>query len=150
MWIKTKATIRSYADCEAFLDNLDERQLGSNVVVRKIQPHFRGQGPHRYEGGKKCVYCGERKTLDRSSFAVRLYGTDIIIYHCDGTFEFDNGGFNTPTTSTRCNQFGPTGWWFSHHKKKLHAYRSGGGPTLVQGCGPADVKTGELREAKAA
>jgi hypothetical protein len=51
--------------------------------------------------------------------ATWLYETDIITYYPDGTFVADNGGFNTPTTSTRCNQFGPEGWCFFHHNKKL-------------------------------
>ena len=148
-FIKAKAEIGSYADCEAFLDNEDERQIASNVTIRKVPPHFGGEGPHRYEDfgdDATCVYCGEPKRLDRPSFAVRLYGTDIIVYHSDGTFEFNNGGFNTPTTRTRCCQFGPNGWQFFHHKKQFHAQRWGDwGNSLKQGCGPVNVKTGEPR-----
>jgi len=143
-FIKAKAEIGSYEDCEAFLDNKNERKVASNVTIRKVRPHFGGDGPHRYDNGTECVYCGEPKSLDRPSFAVKLYGTDIIIYHPDGTFEFDNGGFNTPTTATRACQFGPTGWRFGHHKKKLHAWKTDCG-SHCQGCGPIDVKTGEPR-----
>lgn len=97
-WLsRTKGEIHSYRDCVKFLGDQDERKIGANVVV---------------------VRRGE-------AVAVRLYDTDIVTYYPDGTFEADNGGFRTPTTSNRLNQFGPRGWNFSHEKKQLIAWRTG-------------------------
>lgn len=96
-WVKAKAEVKSFEEAEAFLGNLDERKIASNVsIVRR----------------------------GRNTIAVRLYQTDIITYHRDGTFEGDNGGWGTPTTSGRCNQFGPRGWFFGHGKGKLFGYHS--------------------------
>lgn len=91
-YIKAKAEVKSYEDAATFLGNDREKKLASNTVVHRVAP---------------------------DAIAVRLYETDIITYYADGTFTADNGGFNTPTTSTRCTQFGPRGWFFYHHKKKL-------------------------------
>lgn len=105
--IKAIAIVRSFAEAEAFLADPEhdgphsERPLASNVRV--VQRSY-------------------------DAIAIRLYNTDIITYYRDGTFSFDNGGFNTPTTSTRCNQFGPRGWFFYHHKQLLRAWC---GSTLV-------------------
>ncbi len=98
-FIKTKAPIKSFTDAFNFLSGEKEKKVASNVVVHKLK--------------------------NSKSIAIKLYGTDIIIYHSNGTFEADNGGFNTPTTSTRCNQFGPKDWTFFHHKKKLRGYFDG-------------------------
>jgi len=93
-FVKVKAEIRSYSEAAAFLGEALERKVASNVmVVRK----------------------------NKSTIAIRLYDTDIIRYYADGRFSADNGGFNTPTTSTRCNQFGPLCWFFYHYKKELEA-----------------------------
>lgn len=51
--------------------------------------------------------------------AVVLYETDVVRYYPDGTFSVDNCGFNTPTTSSRVNQFTPAGYGFFHERKKL-------------------------------
>lgn len=95
-YIKAKAEIRSYADASAFLaeGTQNNRLVASHVTIARRSP---------------------------TTIAVRLYNTDIITYHSDETFSFSNGGFYTPTTSTRCNQFGPKGYHFSHGKRILHA-----------------------------
>ncbi len=93
--IKSKAEIRSHRDCEAFLAGENRKKVASNVYVEA-----RG-----------------------TSFAIILYETAIVIYHDDGTFEADNGGWNTPTTSARATQFGPLGWYFCHSHKKLCVWR---------------------------
>jgi len=90
--VKAKAEVNSFEQAEAFLDGEFKRKLASNVVVHQV-----------VDGG----------------IAVCLYATDIITYYPDGTFIADNGGFSTPTTSTRCNQFGPKGWRFFHEKGSL-------------------------------
>lgn len=92
--IKAKAEIHSYADCVAFLDGDNEKEVASNVTIVRRAP---------------------------DAIAVRLYQTDIITYYADDTFSFTNGGYYTPTTSARANQFGPKGVWFSNVKMKLCA-----------------------------
>ena len=98
--INTKAEIRSYADAYKFLGGEKEKKLGSNLLVHVVK---------WTSGGARIPF----------SIAIKLYGTDIITYHGDNTFEANNGGFNTPTTSSRCNQFCPKGWRFAHENKKL-------------------------------
>lgn len=56
-------------------------------------------------------------------YALVLYDTEIVRYYRDGTFSVDNGGYNTPTTSTRVNQFTPDAWSFWHHDGVLCAVR---------------------------
>ena len=90
--VKAKAEVKSFEQAEAFLDGEEEKTLASNVVVHLVE---------------------------NDGIAVCLYNTDIITYYPDGTFVADNGGFNTPTTSTRCNQFGPKEWYFFHEKGQL-------------------------------
>lgn len=102
-FLKTKgnAEVHSYQDAAAFLGGSSQRTIASNVTIVRRSP---------------------------SSIAVRLYQTNIITYHADGTFEADNGGYATPTTSTRCNQFGPRGYYFCHGKYKLLANGKPTGP----------------------
>ena len=50
---------------------------------------------------------------------VVLYDTPIVRYYKDGSFSVDNGGFNTPTTMNRINQFTPSWFWCCHMRKKL-------------------------------
>jgi hypothetical protein len=90
--VKAKAEVKSFEQAEAFLDGEEERKLASNVVVHLVED---------------------------DGIAVCLYNTDIITYYPDGTFIAKNGGFNTPTTSTRCNQFGPKNWCFFHENGEL-------------------------------
>lgn len=90
--IKSKAEINSYKSANEFLGDQNQKIVAANVnVIRKD-----------------------------NGIAIRLYNTDIVTYYPDETFEADNGGFNTPTTSNRCTQFGP-GCYFSHANKVLHA-----------------------------
>lgn len=56
---------------------------------------------------------------------VILYDTPIVRYYQDGSFSVDNGGFNTPTTSTRISQFTPHGYHAYHANKKLCLAGSG-------------------------
>jgi hypothetical protein len=41
------------------------------------------------------------------AYAVRLYSTDVITIHRDGTFTLRTGGWNTVTTKDRMNSYGP-------------------------------------------
>lgn len=97
--INAKAEIRSFADARTFLDGDAEREVASHVTVV-----LRTGTPESPE-----------------SIAVRLYDTDIITYHADETFGFRNGGYFTPTTSARANQFGPEAYHFSNKNLLLHA-----------------------------
>jgi hypothetical protein len=118
--VKSKAEIHSFEDAAAFVAAENERhcvreyryRLASNVTVCPILSN----------DGKVVA------------IAIRLYQTNIITYFPDGTFEADNGGYNTPTTSSRCNQFGPKGWFFYHKQKKLTG-RSQGFEEVVMGKG---------------
>jgi hypothetical protein len=53
------------------------------------------------------------------SYEIILYRTPIVRYYPDGTFSVDNGGFNTPTTSSRVSQFTPDWFTGQHERKKL-------------------------------
>lgn len=92
--ITARAAVHSYADAEEFLGRDRERIIASNVLV--VRRH-------------------------RDSIVIRLYDTDIIKYYSDGTFSWTNGGYDTPTTSARANQFGPVGVYFANRKGKLYA-----------------------------
>ena len=109
-FIKAKAEIHSYEDAAAFLGDEVEREIGSNVRI--VRTDLKG-----------------RRRQD-ASISVRLYATDIITYYPGGTFNADNGGYFTPTTSSRATQFGPEGWYFGHHECRLFG-RYGSGEDVV-------------------
>ena len=92
-YVKADAEIHSYQDAVDFLAGAAEKQVARNVVVHRV---------------------------NRDTIGIKVYNTTVIKYHNDDTFEVDNGGYNTLTTSTRVNQFGPKGWLFWHHQKVLH------------------------------
>lgn len=65
------------------------------------------------------------------AIGIRLYGTVILTYHPDNTFEAHDGGFKTPTTKSRISQFGPAGYhfYFSDYVLKGVHWETGiGGP----------------------
>lgn len=103
--VKLAAEIHSYADALAFLGGEDavdmrigrEKKLAASMTVLRMYDDPEG----------------------RKRIAIRLYSTNILVYREDEMFFADNGGYNTPTTSTRLNMVAPRGWFFSHHKKKL-------------------------------
>lgn len=45
--------------------------------------------------------------IDEDTYAIRLYNTDIVKIHRDGTWSLATGGWNTPTTKERINRFSP-------------------------------------------
>ena len=110
-FIKTigNAVVKSYDEALAFLGGEPARILASNVLVKA------GLGKVSSKGQPDKPVC----------IHIRLYETNIITYYIPEedreVFEADNGGFFTPTTSTRCTQFGPRGYLFGHTKKQLHA-----------------------------
>jgi len=117
-FIKAKAEIHCFADALAFVQK--QQTWGENLLPL---------------ASNVVVYVVKRRRGKPVSIAVRLYDTDIITYHANGTWEADNGGFFTPTTSTRCNQFGPYGFHFSHVNKKLVAWNPSAGGYLETGPG---------------
>jgi hypothetical protein len=42
-----------------------------------------------------------------TTLAVRLYHTDIVVIHDDGTYTLNSGGWRTVTTKERINRFAP-------------------------------------------
>lgn len=93
-FVKAKANIQSYAEAFDFLIGHDTRELASHVHVRHA-------------------------AYDRAVIEVVLYETPVVTYYPDETFTVTNGGFRTPTTKTRINQFTPDGYQFAHDKKRL-------------------------------
>lgn len=91
------AEVTNYEQAAAFLGDAREKQLASNVTVVRV---------------------------DATTIGLKLYHTIIVAYYANGQFSVDNGGFNTPTTSRRINQFTPAGWHFHHHQKKLAVWNS--------------------------
>ena len=90
--------ITCYADANKFIGTEREKKLASNMRI--LRP------------GVFSIY-------------VVLYNTAILVYYPDETFEADNGGWNTPTTVNRLDQFGPKAWYFFHNKKLLWGWARG-------------------------
>ena len=49
-------------------------------------------------------------SLDNGDIAVRYHETDVVTYHTDESVTLDSGGWRTPTTKTRINDYNP--WSF--------------------------------------
>ena len=97
--VKLAAEIHSYADALAFLEARGSRseKLAANMYVTAGGP---AEDPYK-------------------QIWIILYRTTVLCYRRDGKFWADNGGWNTPTTSTRLNMVAPRGWFFSHERKRL-------------------------------
>jgi hypothetical protein len=54
--------------------------------------------------------------IDADTLAVQFYTTNILLIHRDGTYTYNNGGYNTPTTKERLNRFGPLNIWQHKHQ----------------------------------
>lgn len=61
-------------------------------------------------------WCGE------GDIVIRFYYTDIIIYHADGSFTLNTGGWHTQTTVARLNTYNPAGLCFGVSKRVLYVY----------------------------
>lgn len=48
---------------------------------------------------------------DNNKIALRLHNTDILIFEPSGVIEYQTGGWKTPTTKQRLNEFGPLRIW---------------------------------------
>lgn len=77
--LKFKTTFTDYAGADKFLGNADERVLGHNTRVRR---------------------------LDSETIAVRYHETDIVTYAPDFTL-VDCGGWATVTTTNRLHMLTP-------------------------------------------
>lgn len=51
----------------------------------------------------------ERRSND--SIAVRFWETDVVTYFADGTIALNSGGWRTPTTKSRINEYAPVNVW---------------------------------------
>lgn len=78
---------------------IKDLRIGSNVYLRPLQQDHLSGIP--------------------AAYAIVLYSTEIVRYYADGTFSVCNGGYNTPTTSSRISQFTPPGFYVWHDRKKL-------------------------------
>lgn len=76
--------IRSFEDCESFLDGRDSRKLGHNTYVERRSDM----------GGHPC-------------FTIRHHRTDVITYFAEGRVMLDTNGHMTPTTKWRLNKCSP-------------------------------------------
>lgn len=70
----------NYAQAVERLGTRDSRKIGNNTYLRKR------------EGG---------------SIAIRLHATDILVFMPDGSVKYDSGGWKTPVTKDRMNEWGP-------------------------------------------
>lgn len=65
-----------------------------------------------------------RNTLDYTyrdgERRIRLHATDILIFHRNGGFTIDTGGWNTLTTRDRLNSFLPSPWCVFTEKGRAH------------------------------
>jgi hypothetical protein len=92
---------KSFPELLSFLQEqqVEARTLASNVLVRASE--------------------WDDNSGDVTRVDIVLYDTPVVSYYRDGSFSVDNGGFNTPTTMNRVNQFAPHWFWIGHIDKKL-------------------------------
>ena len=70
----------NYKEAEKKLGNRDSRKLGNNTYL-------------------------QRRAND--AIAVKLHSTDVVTFLPDGSTILDSGGWKTPTTKQRMNEYGP-------------------------------------------
>lgn len=58
-------------------------------------------------GKKKLDHNTYLETIDKDTFGVRLHATVVVAIHRNGTYTLDSGGWQTPTTKSRINDYGP-------------------------------------------
>jgi hypothetical protein len=94
---------KSFPELLVFLQEqqVEARTLASNVLVRASE--------------------WDDNSGDVTRIDIVLYDTPVVSYYRNGSFSVDNGGFNTPTTMNRINQFTPRWFWCNHIDKKLCA-----------------------------
>jgi len=95
--------VYDYASAAKFLGNRLSRRLAPNTTVYAVE------------------HVATRSTLPYiRDISVRLYNTDIVTYHPDGSITLRNGGHQTRTTLQRINQLLPPG--LSVFQKKYDWY----------------------------
>jgi hypothetical protein len=116
--------------------NLPVKTVGDTVFdsyeacaefARTHEPYSRTDIYHRYWAIASNVDLAFRQGRGEDYFGIVLYNTEIVRFYQDETFSVDNGGFNTPTTSTRVTQFTPMGYsaWHSKGKMMLNSSATG-------------------------
>ncbi len=56
--------------------------------------------------------------------AIRFHNTDVVVFHTDGSVTLDSGGWRTPATKDRINQYIPAPWTLSQENKIWFVSRS--------------------------
>lgn len=69
----------TYYEAEAELNGRASRKVGNNTYLERRNEH---------------------------TIAVRLYQTDVVVFHDDGSTTYDSGGWRTITTKSRLNEYG--------------------------------------------
>lgn len=109
--------MRTFAECKAVLDNTRGgrcKKLGVSTYM---------------------VYVDGRNAI-----AIVYHGTAVVVHHRDGSFTLDMGGFNTPTTRRRINQYSPA----SVYQRKFEQYVGYRGNTYAYQPGMTLYPNGEV------
>lgn len=92
---------KSYADWDTFLGAKEDRPIANNTRVRRlaggVRRPFGDNGP---------------------AIAIRLHTTDVVTLRPDGTYELNSGGWRTPTTRDRINNYAPART-FQHRRQMM-------------------------------
>jgi len=86
--------VHNWFSADTFLGKRSRRSLANNTTVYRVRFNARGD----------VMPEGER------SIAVKLHGTEIIVYDLDGTIKLSSGGWHTKTTLQRINALLPDGY----------------------------------------
>ena len=69
--------------------------------------------------------------LPDGSIGIMLHSTYVVKIHADGTYTLSNGGWQTPTTKDRINQYSPykvyqrNHTWYVHKGEQVFPFLSG-------------------------
>jgi hypothetical protein len=61
-----------------------------------------------------------------NTIAVMLHATDVVTYHRDGRIVLNSGGWQTPTTKSRLNAYGPAGSYVHQSDYKWYVAQADG------------------------
>lgn len=76
--------------------------------ARSLMASARNPGNGKPLGNNTRLYA--RVYGGKVHYAVKLHSTDVVEIHANGTYVLSTGGWDTPTTWSRINQFGPRAW----------------------------------------
>jgi len=71
--------------------------------------------------GQRGTYIvGHNMHYDESQWdvAVRYHATNVVVYHADGSITLNTGGYYTPTTAARMNEYLPSHLRVQRRKRK--------------------------------